>query len=826
MSRMNAYIEHIIYSNPENHYAVLEVSEGGEKLTAVGTFPYITEGESIEAEGEYTVHPIYGRQFSVSSYQSVMPEGADAIERYLAGGAIKGIGPALAKRIVKRFKADTFRIMEEEPERLAEVKGISEKMAQDIAMHAGEKRGMRDAFIFMQELGISPNLAQRIYDKYGPALYAILKKNPYQLAEDIDGVGFRLADSIAKKAGLAEDCDFRIRCGILYTLSQAIQKGHTWLPRAEVVREAAELLCVSGEAAEAQLAELQIETKIIAAGADGEEIYLAAYYFMEKNTAQMLEALNIKGKSDPLFVKKRMQCIQNEEALVLDEKQAEAVQASVDHGVLILTGGPGTGKTTTINTMIRYYEKDGLDIALAAPTGRAAKRMAEATGREAKTIHRFLEYTGEPKEGSGGTGRARFLRDEKNPVDADIVIVDEMSMVDIFLMEALLRAIVPGTRLILVGDANQLPSVGAGNVLKDLLASEQFCTVRLSHIFRQAAQSDIVMNAHRINSGVPVDLGKQSKDFLFIREQNPQRIIADIKTLLVKKLPGYVKAPAADIQVLTPTRKGALGVELLNRELQAFLNPPAAEKDEKNAGAFVLRTGDKVMQIKNDYDIAWTRRGKSGLAVESGCGVFNGDMGLIEQIDRAADTVTVRFDEDRLVEYDHKHVQELELAYAVTVHKSQGSEYPAVIMPMYHGPHMLMNRNLLYTAVTRAKKCVCMVGLPHIFEEMEKNETENKRYSGLCERIKELCKAPAVLAGQSKAAEYPAETEEIRQHQGKTGAEKPGRGDKTEGNKQTLDEKAGDKEIRDKEIGQEGNDDLSFDEQEIDAAMQEILKND
>lgn len=737
MSRIRAYIENIIYANPENHYAVLEVSEGAERLTAVGAFPYISAGETIEAEGEFTVHPIYGRQFAVSSYTVHMPEGADAVERYLAGGAIKGIGPALAKRIVKKFKADTFRIMEEEPERLAEVKGISAKMAQDIAAIVGEKRGMRDAVIFMQELGIGPNLAQRIYDRYGPALYAVLKKNPYQLAEEMEGVGFRLADSIAKKAGMADDSEFRLKCGIAYTLSQAVQQGHTWLPREAAISQAAALLCVKPEAIEPLLSDLQIENKIIAAGKDGSELYLAAYYYMEKNAAQMLDALNIRGESDAAFVKKRIRKIQKEEEIVLDEKQAEAVEASVNNGVLVLTGGPGTGKTTTINTLIRYYEKDGLEIALAAPTGRAAKRMAEATGREAKTIHRLLEYTGQPKENSTGTERARFLRDEKEPLDADVVIVDEMSMVDIFLMEALLRAIVPGTRLILVGDASQLPSVGAGNVLKDIILSGAFCTVRLEHIFRQAAQSDIVLNAHHINNGEAVDLGKQSRDFLFIREQNPQRILADIKVLLTQKLPGYVHAAVPEIQVLTPTRKGALGVEALNRELQAFLNPPAPGKTEKQTAEFILRTGDKVMQIKNDYDIEWTRYGENGLAIETGCGIFNGDMGLIADIDSAAGLVNVRFDEGRVVSYDSKHLPELELAYAVTVHKSQGSEYPAVVMPMYHGPHMLMNRNLLYTAVTRAKKCVCIVGLPSVFEEMEHNETESRRYSGLCERIRE-----------------------------------------------------------------------------------------
>ena len=735
---IKAYVENIVYYNQDNHYAVLEVSEGGEDLTVVGYFPYISVGETIEAEGDYTLHPVYGKQFSAERFHVSEPEDADAMERYLAGGAIKGIGPSLASKIVRKFKADTFRIMEEEPERLAEIKGISEKMAMEIAGRVREKRGMRDAIMFMQEYGIGSNLANRIYDKYGPALYAILKKNPYQLADDMENVGFRLADSIAHKVGLAEDSAFRVKSGILYALRQAAAQGHTFYPRSKLIPYAAELLGVPVEGVEPYLLDLQIETKIRVCGKDGEEIYLTSYYEMEKNTALLLDALNIHGESDEAFVSKRIRKIQKETKLVLDEKQAEAVRAAVEHGVLILTGGPGTGKTTAINTLIRYFAKDGLDIELAAPTGRAAKRMAEATGCEARTVHRLLEYTGIPDGKHPASQRPRFLRDEHNPLEADVVIVDEVSMVDIFLMEALLRALVPGTRLILVGDSNQLPSVGAGNVLRDLIAAGCYHTVRLTHIFRQAALSDIVVNAHRINEGEPVDLSKKSRDFLFIRGREPEQIFAAVQKLLTEKLPAYVGAPVEEIQVLTPTRKGALGVERLNQRLQAFLNPPKTGKPERKEGEQIFREGDKVMQIKNDYDLEWVRRNRRGIAVEKGAGVFNGDTGVISEIDRAADCLTVRYDEDRFVEYDTKHLPELELAYAVTVHKSQGSEYPAVILPMYHGPHALMNRNLLYTAVTRAKQCVCMVGLPQIFEEMEQNASENRRYSGLCDRIAEL----------------------------------------------------------------------------------------
>ena len=737
--RIKALVENIIYHNEQNHYSVLELSQGSDVFTAVGILPCVGEGETIEAEGEYTVHPTYGKQFSIRSFQIAKPESIDAMERYLAGGALKGVGPALAKRIVKKFGKDTFRILEEEPERLSEVKGISEKMAQLIGMQAEEKRGMRDAVVFMQELGISSRLSGRIYEKYGPALYTVLKQNPYQLADEVEGVGFKLADGIAQRAGIPRDSEFRIKSGVLYTLSAGVTAGHTWLPKGLLLREAAGLLSMEEEKIEACLLDLQMEDRIRVLG-NGTEVYLSAYYYMEQNTALMLRTLNIRGESDASYVEKRLKRIQEENGVSLDEKQQNAVREAVEKGVLILTGGPGTGKTTTINALIRYFEEEGREIALAAPTGRAAKRMTEATGCEAKTIHRLLEYTGTPEETDDGSRREndpRFLRNESDPLEADVVIIDEMSMVDIWLMNALLKAIAPGTRLILVGDANQLPSVGAGNVLRDLIASGCFETVELKHIFRQAALSDIVVNAHKIHRGEPVDLSRQSKDFLFIRERDPAHITADIKTLLQEKLPAYVGADRMELQVLTPTRKGALGVELLNQELQKSLNPKDPKKPEKQAGNYTFRLGDKVMQIRNDYGIEWEKRNEKGIAVERGAGVFNGDIGVITEIDCLADTVTVLIDEEKYVEYDAKHLPELEPAYAVTVHKSQGSEYPAVILPMYPGPHMLMNRNVLYTAVTRAKKCVCLVGLPEVFEAMEQNETESRRYSGLCERIRE-----------------------------------------------------------------------------------------
>lgn len=761
VDKVRAFVESVKYYNEENFYAVLSVSEGNDLFTMVGHFPYISAGETLEAEGEYTIHPVYGPQFTAEKYEVVRPESADMIERYLAGGAVKGIGPSLAKKIVKKFKADTFRIMEEEPERLTEVKGISESMAMKISEQVELKKGFRDALIYMQQYGISTNLAQKIYDFYGPAFYAVLEKNPYKLADDIEGVGFKLADSIAQKTGVSPDSEFRIRCGIIYTLQEGVLAGHTWLPAGELTAFAGELLSVTPETISSHLTDLQIDGKImiIAHTADlsspDNEVYLASCYYVERNIALRLSSLNIHGESDEKQVSKRIQTVCRETDIELDEKQEEAIRATVENGVLILTGGPGTGKTTTINSIIRYYEKDNCSIMLAAPTGRAAKRMTEATGCEAKTIHRLLEYTGAPGKddnkgvfesyggsgnagGAGSTdGKGRFLRDEKDPLECDVLIVDEMSMVDIFLMDALLKAVVPGTRVIFVGDANQLPSVGAGNVLRDMISSGKISTVCLTHIFRQAAQSDIVLNAHRIQNGEPVDLSKKSRDFIFIRGSEPAGIIDSVKTLITKKLPGYVDAGVYDIQVLTPTRKGALGVEELNRELQTFLNPPEKGKREKQNGDILFREGDKVMQIKNDYDLEWKRYDDDGNVCERGAGVFNGDMGRIVTIEPDADKVSVLFDDGRSVDYDHKSIKELEHSFAVTVHKSQGSEYPAAVIPVYYGPSMLMNRNLLYTAVTRARKCVCLVGLPNVFGRMAANTDESRRYSGLCDRINE-----------------------------------------------------------------------------------------
>ena len=746
MATVTGYVEKIKYRNEENGYSVLSVTDGSEEYVLVGNFTYISEGERIEATGRMVEHSIYGEQLAVESYEIKAPEDTLAIERYLGSGAIKGVGAALAKRIVKKFKADTFRILEEEPERLSEVKGISEKMAMSISAQVEEKRDMRQAMLFLQQYGISMNLALKIYRHYGQKLYSVIQNNPYQLADDIQGVGFKIADEIASRVGIFTDSDYRIKSGLFYALLQASGNGHTYLPEAELLHNASELLSVETGRMEKHLMDLQMEKKLVVKEKDGERIvYPAQFYYMELNTARMLHDLNVHSKIPAQQIRTRLLKLTEQDPFPLDELQEQAVYEAVSHGLLIITGGPGTGKTTTINTIIRYFEQEEMEILLAAPTGRAAKRMSEATGRESKTIHRLLELTGIPAGDSGAeaAGESRlegmhFERNEENPLEADVIIIDEMSMVDISLMHALLKAVTVGTRLILVGDVNQLPSVGPGNVLRDMIESGKFPVVKLTKIFRQAAQSDIIVNAHKINAGEQVPLNKRSRDFLFIRREHPADIIKDMMVLIKDKLPDYVHAPMEEIQVMTPMRKGALGVEQLNRLLQERFNPPGPSKKEKEAGGTVFRTGDKVMQIKNNYQLAWEVRNRYGIPVKTGEGVFNGDIGIVREINHFAETLEVEFDEGRRAEYSFCQLEELELAYAITIHKSQGIEYPAVVIPIYPGPRMLMTRNLIYTAVTRAKACVCLVGIPEVFQAMVDNATEQKRYSGLKDRILEI----------------------------------------------------------------------------------------
>ena len=737
---VTGYIDHVIFRNEDNGYTVMVMkgTEDDSELTCVGTFPALTQGASIEAVGNYTTHPDYGRQFQISSYTEKMPEEALAMERYLGSGAIKGISAALAARIVRRFGDDTMRIVEEEPERLAEIKGISEKKAMEIAEQMTEKADMRRAMIFLQKYGISLNLGARIYQKYGQTVYSVLQENPYRLAEDISGVGFKIADEIASRIGIHTDSDYRIRSGMLYTLLQASGEGHTYLPKEELFFRASQLLGVDPSYMEKHLMDMVVDRKLIVKETEeGDVVYPARFYYLELNTARMLCELNILCPEDEQMMAKRIARIEKETDTELDEMQKQAIMAAARHGLFILTGGPGTGKTTTINAIIRYFEEEGAELRLAAPTGRAAKRMTEATGYEAQTIHRLLELNGMP-EGEQEGRTVHFDRNSENPLEADVIIIDEMSMVDIALMHSLLLAVTAGTRLILVGDENQLPSVGPGNVLRDIIRSRCFSVVELKKIFRQASESDIVVNAHKINHGEQVTINNKSRDFFFLKRYDADIIIRVVIALIQEKLPRYVDAKPYEIQVLTPMRKGLLGVERLNQILQRYLNPPDDKKKEKEIGQRLFREGDKVMQVKNNYQLEWEILGRYKIPVDKGVGVFNGDTGIMEEINEFAETATVQFEDGRRAEYSFKQLEELELAYAVTIHKSQGSEYPAVILPLLSGPRMLMNRNLLYTAVTRARKCVTVVGSENTFAEMIRYEKQQLRYSSLDRRIREM----------------------------------------------------------------------------------------
>ena len=733
---VTGYVEHIVFRNEENGYTVFRLENDDGEITCVGNFNFISEGEMMELRGEYTNHNVYGLQLKVSSHTLKEPEDVVSIERYLGSGAIKGVGQALAGRIVKKFREDTFRIIEEEPERLAEIKGISERKAREIAEQVEEKKDMRKAMIYLQKYGISNRLAAKIYQRYGMDVYKVLEENPYQLADSIEGIGFKTADEIAARIGIHTDSDYRIKSGLFYTLQQAVSEGHVYLPQEELLRRAGILLEVEIKDIEKHVMDLCIERKTVMKEYEGEiRVYPAHYYYLELNTAKMLYDLDIDCDMPEDLMESRLRKVEESEKIELDPMQHRAVIESIKHGLLVLTGGPKKKKTTTINTMIRFFDSEGMSILLAAPTGRAAKRMTEATGYEAQTIHRLLEVNVNPEEEDSIGG---FLRNRQNPLEADVIIIDEMSMVDLPLMHALLSAVVPGTRLVLVGDVDQLPSVGPGSVLKDIIASQRFPVVTLTRIFRQAGESDIVVNAHKINAGEPVILDNKSRDFFFLRRQDADTIIGVVIMLIQKKLPGYVHAHPNEIQVMTPTRKGLLGVERLNGILQRYLNPPQKGRTEREINGRLFRVGDKVMQIKNNYQLEWEVSTKFGLTVDKGTGIFNGDMGIITEINEYTETLEVEFDESRKVKYSFDMTEELELAYAITVHKSQGSEYPAVIIPLLAGPKLLYTRNLLYTAVTRARKCLTIVGSDAVFQEMIQNKNEQARYTSLADRIREF----------------------------------------------------------------------------------------
>lgn len=739
METISGYIEHIIFQNSENGYTVMDLVTEGEEITCVGMCKGLTQGETISAQGDYVEHPVYGSQFRISSYHTVAPRDSASMERYLASGAVKGVGAALAARIVKKFGDDTFRIIEEEPERLSVIKGISERKAREIAVQMEEKKDLREALVYLQQFGISNTLAVKIYDTYGMELYGIMKENPYRLAEDIAGVGFKIADEIAAKIGIHTDSDYRIRSGVLYTLLQSVGEGHCYLPMNILLDRAHILLNVSPENIRPQIDNMVMDKKLVIRE---EGVFASSYYYAELNCARMLHQLNIPMleaenlPSQDQAIRTTLEKLAGNLEMELDELQLESVMECIHNGLFILSGGPGTGKTTTINMIIRYFEAEGLDIFLAAPTGRAAKRMTEATGFEAKTIHRLLELNSALSDED--TKKVSFERNQENPLEADVVIIDEMSMVDIQLFQSLLKAIVPGTRLILVGDVDQLPSVGPGQVLRDIMRSRAFPMVVLQKIFRQAGESDIVVNAHRINRGEQIALDNKSRDFFLLERNDVNVIYKHMIQLIQDMLPGYVEATPFDIQVLTPMRKGSLGCETLNGILQRYLNPPDGNKKEYVNGETIYREGDKVMQIRNNYQLEWEIVSRYGIPIDKGTGVFNGDMGRIVEISEAASSLVVEYDEHRRVTYPFTMMEELELSYAITIHKAQGSEYPAVLLPLLGGPRMLFNRNLLYTGITRARSCVTILGSSDTVRGMIDNVSENRRYTALCARILEL----------------------------------------------------------------------------------------
>ena len=742
------YVEKVIYKNDDNGYAVFTVEgEDGEDIF-VGTLHGVSEGIYISAEGEYVNHPQYDLQFKFTSYEIKMPDDMISVERYLGSGIIKGVGEALAKRIVKKFKMDSLRIIEEEPERLAEVKGISERKARDIAVSYNEKKEMQDAIIFLTGYGISINLAVKIFNEYGQEMYKIIRSNPYRIAEDINGVGFKTADEIAERMGISSDSDFRIRAALLYTLLNASQLGHMYLPKQMLVAKTYSLLVADNvpyneeleDEIGSQIIELQMTGKAIVKELAGDvtAVYAAANYYIELNSARILSDIDLDFTSEDRPLDKMLAQIEEAEKITLEEKQKLAIKNAVNNGVAVITGGPGTGKTTTINAMIKMFEKLNLELMLAAPTGRAAKRITEATGYTAQTIHRLLELSGGGIDEEGNRSAYTFVRNSNNPLEADVIIIDEMSMVDSSLFYSLLQAIMPGTRLVLVGDSNQLPSVGPGNVLKDIIRSGVFSVTVLDKIFRQGENSDIITNAHLINAGKQLEINNKSRDFFYIPRQGSQDIIAELKHLILDSLPDFFQVDPMNIQVLTPMRKYELGVENLNKRLQEILNPSSRSIPEKEKNDVVFRKGDKVMQIKNNYKLEWKIMDAKGRFVkEEGVGVFNGDVGFIKEIDEFDQKIVVEYDDGRLGDYLYSQLDELEHAYAITIHKSQGSEYPAVVIPLLSGPSMLMNRNLLYTAVTRARKCVTLVGNDATFNQMIQNTSQQKRYSGLCDRIRE-----------------------------------------------------------------------------------------
>lgn len=730
MEEKTGTIAEIIYRNEENGYTVAVMETEEEYFTVVGNFPMVNKGSHFLLRGSFKEHPTYGEQFAFTEFEEVLPTGKEAIRIFLSSGVIKGIGPSTAANIVAKFGEDSLRILEEEPTRLMEVSGIGEKTMAKIATSYAELREFATVSMTFQNYGISPIHAMKLYRAYGKEAVELIEENPYRLIDEVSGFGFIKADRIADKMGVPKDSDFRIKSGIKYTLNWFAGDGNTYVPREELIEKTAELLEVSMESVADNIIALAMSGDIkVDMLEDSEVCYLFPYYLAEKTVTHNLEMLaKTTPKALTTDVDNMIRQAESESGIELSAQQKKAVIYSVSSGVSVITGGPGTGKTTIIDAIIRIFDRCGFKTAIAAPTGRAAKRITEASGRFAQTIHRLLEYYYDE-----GVNDMRFGKNQESPLDYDVILVDEASMIDLLLMKGLTDAIKLGSRLILIGDSDQLPSVGAGNVLRDIIESDFVGVTKLTEIFRQAEESMIVVNAHRINSGEYPISNVKDKDFFFM-ERSKEPAIKDLLIDLVsKRLPEYygIEDPLSDIQVLTPTRKGELGTVSLNKTLQEILNPPSPAKAEKRLGERIFREGDKVMQIKNNYSIGWRRRRD----FSEGEGIFNGDVGIVTRVDNENGTMTVIFDEDRFVEYDNSLMEELELAYALTVHKSQGSEFPIVVMPIAYVHPMLATRNLLYTAVTRGKQAVVLCGIERFMHGMVDNNRSKERYSGLKARL-------------------------------------------------------------------------------------------
>lgn len=731
-----AVVQETTYRNEENGYTVLRAGSGRNLQTVVGILPELSPGENVAFEGQWTEHPVYGRQFTARSCTITPPTGKSAIEKYLGSGLIRGIGPSTAKLIVNHFGENALDILDEHPERLTEISGIGAKKAAMISESYLQQMGMRRALVFLQNYGLSPNLAMRIAKYYGENTIELVRQNPYRMVMDIEGVGFLTADRMALSMGLDPQSEFRLRAALFYVLNESASgAGHTYLPREELLQRTSAMLHADAALVEEQISQAMLQKMIVGFSLpDCEEaLCLPLYYHAESEIAlRMSRLMTARPYKRVSGLSQRISQYEKDLGVQFSALQKKAIRSAVEEGMLVITGGPGTGKTTVIRCILHLLGDEN-EILLCAPTGRAAKRMSEATGQEAKTIHRLLEYGGD---------EGLFARSEDYPLEADCIIVDEMSMVDVVLMRGLLRAILPGTRLILVGDADQLPSVGAGNVLKDILDSDVVPSVRLKDIFRQDESSMIVWNAHLINQGEMPVLRSRDTDFFFERRSLQTDAARTICDLLSTRLPRYLHFPMGSwqseatrsIQVLTPTKKGDCGAYTLNRLLQSVLNPESPDKDTLMHGETEFRVGDKVIQTKNDYQLEFTRRIPFG--AEEGQGVFNGDVGYITHIDPAEHLMTVCFDDDRMVRYQKQQLDALELAYCLTVHKSQGSEFPVVVMPVVGGPPMLMARNLLYTALTRARRLVVLVGREEVIRQMVENNHVLKRYTTLCARLK------------------------------------------------------------------------------------------